>query len=153
MIIGGLFSRIDGTLCTPHLEVLDALTGEVLSEAPGGGFNGPVTAIAIDEAAQRIYVAGCFTEYNGTVVPAGLIRLNFDLEHDTDFEPPGFYVTAASAYPVPTQLLLDDGYVYAIASNTYTTFAKDAVHSRVVGKRAGLPKTKSLGSRACLKNW
>ena len=28
-----------------------------------------------------------------------------------------------------------------------------SVHSRVVGKRAGLPKTKSLGSRACLKNW
>ena len=39
------------------------------------------------------------------------------------------------------------------ANAVWTDCMLEAVHSRVVGKRAGLPKTKSLGSRACLKNW
>lgn len=133
LLIGGLFTRIDGSLCTPNLEVLDAITGARVSVLAGDGFNGPVTALAIDEAAQKIYVAGCFTEYNGVAVPAGLIRLDFDLTRDLDFSPPGFHVDVASAYPVPTQLFVSGSHVYAVASNTYTTFQKNIKHRRVFG--------------------
>jgi len=85
------------------------------------GFNGPVTALAVD-AAGKVYVGGYFDKYNGVSCPAGLIRLNTDGTRDTSFAPVSFYINGV--YPVPTQIAVTDTAVFVGASRTYTIFSK-----------------------------
>lgn len=91
--VGGTFTSYNGTpvgrIARLNLDgSLDMgfVTGTGFDYVPGTGFTGGVKIIVpANDASGDIYVGGVFTNYNGTVVGSGLIRLNDDGSLDTGF--------------------------------------------------------------------